>query len=254
MGIGGLMKPADKETKAGESSQAGSQAAAQPRVAPVRRPSAINWARFSHTGNAEQRKKSGNTEADQNINEDDDRGIRFTISGAGERMTKDAFLKEVQKLERSNREVPGNLVASKDVKGTAKAPPGTEASEQTGVPDLVNPAIDVTQASDSARGENKSPARPVTTTRGRSSAKVTEDAPSTDTPETAAERRRRLAAFASVREDDNPETPAERRRREAALGVAGPSSEESDSDDDDTPRVLRERRGIRFAEGPAKRA
>ncbi|KAI3337205.1 alkali metal cation/H+ antiporter Nha1 C terminus-domain-containing protein [Xylariaceae sp. AK1471] len=249
MGIGGLMKPADHETEPGESSRAGPQATAQPRVTPARRASAINWVSFNRGGNNEQRKRSGDPEAGQNQNEDDDRGIRFTISGAGKRMTKEDFLKEVQKLERSNREVPENLVASNDVKDTAKVPPQTEESGQTSRSDDENPHTSVTQASDSTLGENKSPSQPAATTRGRSSTKATEDTPSTDTPETAAERRRRLAAFASVREDDNHETPAERRRREAALGV----TEESDSDDDDTPRVPRERRGIRFAEGPVKR-
>ncbi|KAI3343781.1 alkali metal cation/H+ antiporter Nha1 C terminus-domain-containing protein [Ustulina deusta] len=237
MGIGGLVKP-------GESSQAGSEAATQPTPGQVKRPY-VGWTGFNRSGNTEQRKKGGNTEAVHDPN-DDDRGIRFTISGADKRMTKDDFLKEIQKLERSNREVPG----------TSQAQPLT-TSGQTSSPDLSNPHISVTQASDSTRAASKSPSLstpPTAPTRGRSGVRGAEDAPSADAPETAAELRRRLAAFASVREDDSNETPAERRRREAALGVAGRSSEESDSDDDDTPRVPPERRGIRFAEGPAKRA
>ncbi|KAI0540830.1 alkali metal cation/H+ antiporter Nha1 C terminus-domain-containing protein [Xylaria digitata] len=248
MGVGGLVKP-------GESSQAGSEAATQLTPGPVKRPSAIGWGGFSRSGNAERRKKGGNTEVVHERNEDDDRGIRFTISGAGRRMTKDDFLREVQKLERLNREVPGNVPGPKDAPGTSKAQPLT-TSGQPNSSDTSNPHISVTQASgDSTRSVSKSPSRPADPTRGRSGTRGTEeDVPSTDTPETAAERRRRLAAFATVRDDDTNETPAERRRREAALGVVGPSSEESDSDDDDTPRVPPERRGIRFAEGPAKRA
>ncbi|KAI8952390.1 alkali metal cation/H+ antiporter Nha1 C terminus-domain-containing protein [Xylaria longipes] len=253
MGMGGLVKPGDKESNPAESSQGGSKVATEPKDGPVKRPSAVGWTGFGRSGNAEQRKKGGNTET-ANQNEDEDRGIRFTISGAGKRMTKDDFLREIQKLERSNREVPNELISPKDATGTSKAEPPTASEQQTSSQDLVNPHISVTQASDSTRAASKSPARLETPTRGRSGPKDSEDVPSTEPPETAAERRRRLAAFASVRDDDNHETPAERRRREAALGVTGPSSEESDSDDDDTPRVPPERRGIRFAEGPAKRA
>ncbi|KAI1421683.1 alkali metal cation/H+ antiporter Nha1 C terminus-domain-containing protein [Xylaria sp. FL1777] len=244
MGMSGLVKPGDKEIQPAESSQAGTGAATRSKPGPSKRPTVVGWAGFSRSGNAEQRKRGGNTEAVRDQN-DDDRGIRFTISGADKRMNKDDFLKEVQKLERSNREVPG---ASQ-----AQAP---TASGQTSSPDFSNPHINVTQASDSTRAASMSPSRltaPAAPTRGRSGTRGEEDAPGTDAPETAAERRRRLAAFAGVQEDDNNETPAERRRREAALGVTGPSSEESDSDDDDTPRVPPERRGIRFAEGPAKR-
>ncbi|KAI0411181.1 alkali metal cation/H+ antiporter Nha1 C terminus-domain-containing protein [Xylaria grammica] len=253
MGMGGLVKPADKETKPTESSQAGLETTKQPIPGPVKRPSAVGWAGFSRSGNAEQRKKGGNMEAVWDQNEDDDRGIRFTISGAGKRMNKDDFLREVQKLERSNREVPDNLIGPKDAPGTYKDQPLT-TSGQTNSQDALNPHISVTQASDGTRSASKSPSRPTDPTRGRSGTRGAEDVPSTDAPETAAERRRRLAAFATVRDDDTNETPAERRRREAALGVTGPSSEESDSDDDDTPRVPPEKRGIRFAEGPSKRA
>ncbi|KAI0430326.1 alkali metal cation/H+ antiporter Nha1 C terminus-domain-containing protein [Xylaria sp. FL1042] len=246
MGMGGLVKPGDKETKPGESSQAGSQAFTQPKSGPIKRPSVVGWTGFSRAGNAEQRRKGGDVEAGRRDQKDDDRGIRFTISGADKRMNKDDFLKEVQKLERSNRELPN----------ASPAQPTTTPG-QTVTPDLSNPHISVTQASDSTRTPSKSPSRPpilTTPSRGRSGTRGEEDTPDTDDPETAAERRRRLAAFASVREDDSNETPAERRRREAALGVGGPSSDESDSDDDDTPRVPPERRGIRFAEGPTKRA
>ncbi|KAL1877397.1 Na+/H+ antiporter [Diaporthe australafricana] len=87
-----------------------------------------------------------------------------------------------------------------------------------------------------------------------------DDAPSHDVPETAVERRRRLAVLKGLGggegddEEEAGETPAERRRREAALGVSGGAAgdddeeEEEDSDDDDTPRVPPARRGIRFAE------
>ncbi|KAI0200657.1 alkali metal cation/H+ antiporter Nha1 C terminus-domain-containing protein [Astrocystis sublimbata] len=248
MGMGGLVKPGERKpidngAQVGESSQGPSTAAAEPTVGVVKRPT---WGGFSRAANAEQRKKGGNTEA-PNQGEDEDRGIRFTIGAAGRRMTKDDFLKEIQKLERSNREVPN------EVDGPTTEQPPAE-SGQTRSPGPVNPQISVTQASDETRTASKSPAPAEAPTRGRSGSRTNEEAKDAEPQETAAERRRRLAAFASVREDDNGETPAERRRREAALGVVSPSSEESDSDDDNTERVPPERRGIRFAEGPAKRA
>ncbi|KAJ8109501.1 hypothetical protein ONZ43_g6118 [Nemania bipapillata] len=253
MGISGLVKPADKETKPAESSQNAPETSTQPAAMPVKRPTGVNWSGFSRSGNAEQRKKGGNGETDYDENEDDDRGIRFTISGAGKRMNKDDFLREIQKLERSNREVPGNLAASNEPTGQSKVQPPTEPSPASSS-GLANPNISVTQASESTQTESETPSPTTDVARGRNKSRSTEDVPSTDTPETAAERRRRLAALAGVRDDDSNETPAERRRREAALGVSASSLEEPDSDDDDTPRVPPERRGIRFAEGPARRA
>ncbi|KAI0393995.1 alkali metal cation/H+ antiporter Nha1 C terminus-domain-containing protein [Xylariaceae sp. FL0594] len=267
MGMGGLMKPADRETKAGESSQAGSSAGPSREGVP-RRPTGLGWTGFSRGANGDAKKKTGEDGDDRNHREDDDRGIRFTISGAGQRMTKEDFLREVQKLERSNREVPngsgaarvpGGRAAESGVAKAASARPqnGTGRSGSNRGPEMTKPHISVTQASDSTRGASKSPSRPEAT-RGRSGPKEPteeeQEVSGGDAPETAAERRRRLAAFASVREDDKDEgeTPAERRRREAALGEG--RQEESDSDDDNTPRVPSERRGIRFAEGPAKRA
>ncbi|GAP87682.1 putative Na(+) H(+) antiporter 2 [Rosellinia necatrix] len=250
MGMRGLVKPTDNATQPTTSSQGESQAGAQSAPAQVRRPSVVGWSGFGRSGHAEQRKKGGDTEAAHN-QDDDDRGIRFTIGGAGKRMTKDDFLKEIQKLERSNREVASNVIGPKETMATPQAQP-LAAPGQSSAPHLGNPHINVTQASDSTGAVGRSPSRAADATRGRSGAKGTEERASTDAPETAAERRRRMAAFASVQDDDTNETPAERRRREAALGVAGSPQEETDSDDDGAPRVPPERRGIRFAEDPPK--
>lgn len=253
MGMSGLKRPMDKESKPTGSSQGGEPSGSQeapvpaPAPAPIRRASAVNWVGFGRLGNAE--KKNDGAEASQDQVIDDDRGIRFTISGDGKRMTKEDFLREIQKLERSNREVAGVPRAPKDAAGPSRTTPGQSDSPQLG-----NPHINVTQASDSTRDTSKSPARPTDVTRGRSGGRGAEEVASSDTPENAVERRRRLAAFATVKDDDTNETPAERRRREAALGVTGSPSEESDSEDDGAPRVPPERRGIRFAEGPARRA
>ncbi|KAG4221070.1 hypothetical protein PC116_g30453 [Phytophthora cactorum] len=170
-------------------------------------------------------------------------------------MTKDDFLREVRKLDaKTRREVVDQSNADPAVKSMAREAPSASTARrpqtQTQTQTLANPQISVTQASDSTRETSKSPSRPEPT-RGRSPTTDAEQAPTSNTPETAAERRRRLAAFASVREDnDLGETPAERRRREAALGVDNGGAEDSDSEDDDTPRVPPARRGIRFADSP----
>ena len=73
--------------------------------------------------------------------------------------------------------------------------------------------------------------------------------------ETPAERRRQQAlSSAQSAQGPSGETPAERRRREAALGLAGDgnAASEEDSDDDNTERVPRRSRGIRFAEEPIR--
>ncbi|KAI1324840.1 alkali metal cation/H+ antiporter Nha1 C terminus-domain-containing protein [Xylariaceae sp. FL0255] len=235
MGMGGLMKPSERDAQAGESSKARPQLAG-------RAAKSFGWAGLSRPGN-EQRKAS-KVEATAVQDEDEDKKLRFTLGGR--RMTKEDFLKEVQKLERSNQEA-----SSSAVEPSVKEIPKSEA-EQPSTAQLTRPNISITQASDSMHEASIGPSQAATLPmRGRSGTKGSNDAPSTDTPETAAERRRRLAAFASVQEDDTTETPAERRRRQAALGVG--SGAESDSEDDDTPRVPPARRGIRFAESPSQR-
>ncbi|KAI0180800.1 alkali metal cation/H+ antiporter Nha1 C terminus-domain-containing protein [Hypoxylon sp. FL1284] len=253
MGMGGLVKPSDKpspqpiaESSGGETAEAGSS-----RPEPPTRVRTGGWPGFNR-GAGDQRKKGPAAAAAAEKTAEDDRGIRFTIGGVGQRMTKEDFLKEVQKLDvRTRREVVEQSTATPAVKSIAKEEPRAAMAQPEA---QARPQISITQASDSTRDTNKSPSR-AEPTRGRSATTTSlEQTPASDTVETAAERRRRLAAFASVREDhETGETPAERRRREAALGVEGGASEDSDSDDDDTPRVPPARRGIRFADSPAPR-
>ncbi|KAI1344143.1 alkali metal cation/H+ antiporter Nha1 C terminus-domain-containing protein [Xylariaceae sp. FL0016] len=256
MGMGGLVKPHEKETKPGESSKAGQSSKPEPPppgTRPTPRPTFSGWGGFGRAkDDGEQKKKAGASDGSPEEGGDDDRAIRFTIGGAGRRMTKDDFLKEVQKLDvKTRRDVVNNSSASAEVKLEAKEQPQTRPTRPQGPS---RPQISVTQASDSTPSTSQTRQPPATDSpaRGRSP-KATPEIPSTDEPETAAERRRRIAAFASVREDNEPaETPAERRRREAALGLEG-EAEESDSDDDNTPRMPRAR-GIRFAEHPSRKA
>ncbi|KAF3059475.1 putative Na(+)/H(+) antiporter C3A11.09 [Daldinia childiae] len=247
MGMGGLVKPTDKTAPNVEASseQEPTQTSS---IKPVARTKTGVWPGFSRGGAAEQRRKDATAPAEMSV--EDDRGIRFTIGGVGQRMTKDDFLREVRKLDaKTRREVVDQSNADPAVKSMAReAPIASTAQPQAQA--LVHPQISVTQASDSTQDASKSPSRPEPP-RGRSPTTDSEQPLTSNTPETAVERRRRLAAFASVREDnDLGETPAERRRREAALGVDGGGVEDSDSEDDDTPRVPPTRRGIRFADSP----
>jgi hypothetical protein len=155
---------------------------------------------------------------------DDDKKIRFTIGGEGRRMTKEDFIREVQKLDSGTRkQVVEDSNASRKLKAIAKQDPS------------LIPPITEQAPSDDAQAQGSS--------SSSTARKVTS---SDDTAETAAERNRRLAVLASQGDDDDEgddieETPAERRRRQAALGTT-----EDDSDDDGANAAQNMR--IRFAE------
>src|SRR3569833_504733 len=92
MGMGSLVKSGgDKPSEAGPSSGDGEGAPA------TRTPSMPGWIQFGRTAAGEpsqkQRKKSVAEEEEM----EDDRHIRFTIGGVGQRMTKEDFIKEMRK-------------------------------------------------------------------------------------------------------------------------------------------------------------
>ncbi|EKJ79658.1 hypothetical protein FPSE_00112 [Fusarium pseudograminearum CS3096] len=193
------------------------------------------WANFggvfggNHANEQNNRKKSvAETQAA------DDKAIRFTIGGVGQRMTKEDFIREVQKLDsRTRKEVVEQSDASQALKKVAKQdlPPET--------------AVKAAKAAEHHAPENR---------KGRSGSSASAAAPSSPAKpseqqaETAVERKRRLAALSSQEEEpkeETTETPAERRRREAALGVG---NQADDSDDEGTERVPPNRRGITFAD------
>lgn len=180
-------------------------------------------------------------------------------------MTKDDFIKEVQKLDGTAR---------KEFVEHSTAPPAAKEAAKRGDVNAAKPAIPqiVEHRADSnerpKRSESISPGRGRSTvTKPAASAPAPSAAPKTDQPsneqgETAVERRRRLAVLTSQGEGsgsegspegngDTGETPAERRRREAALGMASAGAD-SDSEDEGGERVPPARRGIRFAE-PSRR-
>ncbi|KAL7892188.1 alkali metal cation/H+ antiporter Nha1 C terminus domain-containing protein [Trichoderma sp. SZMC 28014] len=300
-GLGALARQPDKsaesaaeEGKAGESSAAGAAAAAAASAASAATTAAASAAAslakpvfkpgwttgFGVLGGGEGRKKSVAQQEDT----DDDRQIRFTIGGVGRRMTKDDFIREVQKLDVGTRkEVVDQSTASNALKAVARQDlPQRRASRPSNIPEIVehepSAASESTSASTSAstsvspsphqsarNSESVSPGRQADPPRGRRNNTLH---PSELQGETAVERSRRLAALGgqqselegsgsrtrqSQRRDVAGETPAERRRREAALGMGGAAAaEDSDSDDEGTPRVPPARRGIRFAEQPSR--
>lgn len=282
MGMGNRVKGAQKAEESGEASTS----TAEPRQGVPRRNTktgVANWVGGRRAGGENAAQKESRKTVAQEAQKEDDRHIRFTIGGVGQRMTKDDFIKEMKKLDKSTRrEVVEQSTASQRVKTLAKEDPPTSGTAKTEPqsakgkvissplpiqpPQPPQPAQSMQlgqqfSSSGSSRGSSsKSPARrrtppssgDVSPFEGRSS----EDAPSHDVPETAVEKRRRLDVLKGLEgaEDDSEETgetPAERRRREYALGVTG-DSREDDSDDDDTLRVPPARRGIRFADTPER--
>lgn len=213
MGLGGLARPAEKSPEA--TAEEGEATGAAAGKAPVR----SGWVRRKSVSQAQQEEQAA-----------DDRNIRFTIGGVGKRMTKEDFIREVQKLDsRTRREVVAQSSASLTVKRLATQEP----------PEPVPMIVEQAGTSSPKRSESVSPERrPAQTTRpGSRKAQVTDDG------ETAVERNRRLAVLANQGDEDARETPAERRRREAALGMGGGDAVDDSDDDDNSP----ERRGIRFA-------
>lgn len=205
--------------------------------------------------------------------EDDDRRIRFTIGGAGRRLTKEDFLKEIQGLDPKARcEVVEESDAPKEMKDLARR----DASDKTQGNSRLFEAQDTQLAAgaQTARVIGKQMAKQQGARIDAQDNIRTSGAESStnDIPESAAERRRRHDALKGVDEEDDDEargrgrgrspvrdnevpeereTAAEKRRREAALG----EGVQSDSDDDDTPRVpppAARSRGIRFAQSPVR--
>lgn len=263
MGMGSLVKPGERsKSVSGPSGEDGTPAASGA-VGKSTASGVSNWAAsaFGRSTGGEQsaaraRKKSVAEEAE----EEDDRHIRFTIGGVGQRMTKENFIKELQKFDKNTRsEILEHSNASHVIKTLANQEarlndPSSEKSSSRGkavagksAADVPAPARPSDSSSTSGGGGDRgrslssspSPTRMPTRKEGEE--------------ETAVERRRREAALkpSGDDKDEMSETPAERRRREAALGMStAGGNEDSDSDDDNTPRVPPARRGIRFADAP----
>lgn len=148
--------------------------------------------------------------------EDDDKHIRFTIGGVGKRMTKEAFIKEMQKLDKTTRhEVIETSNAPHGVKALAKQEPQPQTGEYPGQPSISKSA---------------------------------------QSPETEVERRRRLAVLEGVGDvsEDPAESPSELQQTEAAVEV-GSAVAEMDSNDGDVCQGWLSRRSIQFVDIPRGR-
>jgi hypothetical protein len=207
--------------------------------------------------------------------EEDDRHIRFKIGGAGRRLTKEDFLKELQSLDPKARceiikesDAPEEMKelarkdASKDVPGSNRLYGAKDAIlvSRTSAAGAQKRRVGTSDHEDS---DDELP-RP-RTTRGRSKPEISKAGPAQsrqvsnspsdddDLVESAAERRRRQQALRGV-EDEDDISPGRGRSRETEKPDEGADVEESaaerrrreaalggpaqdDSDDDDTPRV-----------------
>jgi hypothetical protein len=268
--MGSLVKTGDKEKASGSTSPpAEGETSGLSKVASRTGISGMtSWAQpFIRPGGEGSAQRTRRKSTAEEAEEEDDRNIRFRIGGVGQRMTKEDFIAEMRKLDKTTRrEVVDQSNASDAVKTLAKA--DAPASAARGKAVASEPVASEPVASEpvgtSRRSESSSDSTSVVTSNHRSSSGSpspirspgiggSRTAASRSLPETAVERRRRLAALRSTGDvdDEASETPAERRRREAALGMSAAGAED-DSDDDDTPRVPPARRGIRFADVPER--
>lgn len=234
MGMGVFAKATDKSASAAEAEAEGKDQSAA-----------------GETSAQKARKKSMVEE----LQDEDDRHIRFTIGGIGRRMTKEDFINEMKKHDKTTRrEVVDTSNASPRVKVLAKqeaqpsmaeSPIDSRVSRHDAAPVAFSrPGY----AAPQGEGSGSQPSSRSTSTSPGKAATV--ETPGGEAPETEVERGRRLAVLQGVDdEEEGGETVAERRRREAALGV-GTHEAEEDSEDDDTPRVPPSRKSIRFADVP----
>jgi hypothetical protein len=206
--------------------------------------------------------------------EEDDRHIRFMIGGAGRRLTKEDFLKELQSLDPKARcEIIKESDAPEEMKELArkdasKDVPGSSRLYAAKNPQFVTRTAGKQNTKGRAMDEEESDveeSRP-RTTRGRSIPEISRPVPSNsrkissspseeeddDLAESAAERRRRQQALRGVDDDDDVSPGRGRSRQvedeeedgeveesaaERRRREAALSTVQDDSDDDDTPRV-----------------
>ena len=251
MGMGSLVKTGEKSGTAG-GSVAGEESKATGKI-PGWATGGFGRTTASDAATEKARKKSVVEEQ-----EEDDRHIRFTINNVGQRMTKEDFIREMQKLEKTKRrDVVEASNASSAVKTLARqdAQPKKQQGQSSTQPaargkETAVAAPTKLKQPESAAGSSKDSSGEASRSRSISPSDRSDEL--SRGPETDAERRRRVAALKGVggsEQEESGETPAERRRREAALGTSS-NAVDDDSEDDDTPRVPPPKRGIRFADVP----
>jgi hypothetical protein len=178
--------------------------------------------------------------------DDDDRRIRFTIGGAGRRMTKEDFIKEMQSLDpKSRMEIVTSSDAPREMKDlarkdaldnegsnrlfTAKAPQlgaGHKEAKAIGAAMAKSRGAEIDSGEDEMSEDEGSGVVKTQKTGSRTLSRI--ESPSNSVAETPAERRRRQQALKGVEEEEydvrgkepQRETPADRRRREASASRA----------------------------------
>ncbi|KAG6322631.1 hypothetical protein E4U44_003644 [Claviceps purpurea] len=133
LGLGTRRQGEKNAAAAAEEGQAGPESSAKQAFR-------VGWAGFGQRGEQSKRKTatqnqtqqaSGSAQAGEGQDEEDDKKIRFTIGGVGRRMTKEDFIREVQKLESSARnEVVDRSTASNALKSMAKKDLPADAASQ----------------------------------------------------------------------------------------------------------------------------
>lgn len=235
-----------------------------------------------------------NTEAvPEEDDEDDDRRIRFTIGGgAGRRLTKEDFLKEIQSLDPKARceiveesDAPDVMKAmarqdaSSDSVGSSRLLGSRSAHLAPGKGSAKNVAAEMArrksvkiqeeeEEDDSEEYEERARSSRHRTTPATSRRLSNSGSPSTDVDESAVERKRRHKAMRGI-DDVSPSTRGRSPQREESDDEPGGETvaekrrreaalgvTQDDSDDDDTPRVpppaTAKSRGIRFAQSPVR--
>ncbi|KAM0321640.1 hypothetical protein ACHAQA_009996 [Verticillium albo-atrum] len=165
----------------------------------------------------------------------EDKQVRFTIGGAGKRMTKDDFIKEMRKLDVKTRH---------EVVEQSSAPPAVKTLAKQAAP---TPAT--TAPAGTSRATEKQPQHRLVEEPAESSSEASSSSDKRREAAPLDEPLRPVKILEDGEQDGEQETPAERKRRLAALGTTAGD----DSDDEGEPRVPPAKRGIRFADGTGQR-
>ena len=220
----------------------------------------ISW---SALGDAEPDPNQSRRPTLAELEDEDDRHLRFRISGEeGERMSKDAFIRRVSQIDprtqdralgrstvsqrttdTETRDNPVSATACHGAQfgGNHNAKPGLRLDAPLPPTSREAPVVPM------ARGRAGSSASAVVAER----ASLVAEASSAASTEPGCQHGAQNMVMNLSHDKELEETPAERRRRELALGMMG--DHEDDSDDDNTERVMpSHRRGIRWLDVPDK--
>lgn len=186
--------------------------------------------------------------------EDDDRRIRFTIGGAGRRLTKDDFLREIQSLDPKGRaEMVDSSDASPALKAQARKGSGVAtggntsaasrllgaaaAAKSKNVPDVEETEEEPDSEDEKMRNKNMKNALQLSRKKDApvaSSSTPPRNDHESDIPETDTERKRREQVLKGVsRDDDDDESEDISPSRGRGRGMIVDSDSEEDDDEEE---------------------